>query len=149
MERSRHWKIRTRKSRRRGRTRKPRGARKNDENAVLEKQCLAWDGKHIFACIRACFPKKNRVPKSMFFPRMLAGVGQTPHGNAFSHRAANGDVTLFIHRYAVIYICIYTYAYTYMYTAALTDHHDALCRSGFQRQVLSPLLTWRLMGVSN
>ena len=27
------------------------------------------------------------------FSRMLAGVGQTPHGNAFSHRAANADVT--------------------------------------------------------
>ena len=42
------------------------------------------------------FCPKNHVPKSTIFPRMLAGVGQIPHGNALSHRAANGNATLFM-----------------------------------------------------
>ena len=58
----------------------------------------AWRGAEstFLVAYAHVFSKKNRVPKSTFFPRMLAGVGQTPHGNAFSHRAATGDVTLFV-----------------------------------------------------
>ena len=54
------------------------------------------------------FSQKKRVPKSTFFPRMLAGVGQTPHGNALSHRAANGDVTIYIF-FSHVHIRIHTH----------------------------------------
>ena len=55
------------------------------------------------------FLQKNRVPKSTFFPRMLAGVGQTAHGNAFSHRADNGDVTMYMYMYVYIWLGIQVY----------------------------------------